>query len=33
VALVIIDLMVRRGLIGPDDPDYMAIVDGLHLPE
>ncbi len=33
VALVIIDLMVRRGLIGPDDPDYMAIVDGLHLPD
>jgi hypothetical protein len=33
VALVIIDLMVRRGLIGPDDPDYMAIVDGLHLSE
>ena len=33
VALVIIDFMVRRGLIGPDDPDYMAIVDGLHLPD
>ena len=31
VALVIIDFMVRRGLLGPDDPDYMAIVDGLHL--
>ncbi len=33
VALAIIDLMVRRGLIGPDHPDYMAIVDGLHLPD
>lgn len=31
VALVIIDFMVRRGLLGPDDPNYMAIVDGLHL--
>jgi len=31
VALVIIDFMVRRGLIGPDDPDFVAIVDGLHL--
>ena len=31
VALVIIDFMVRRGLLAPDDPDYMAIVDGLHL--
>jgi len=31
VALVIIDFMVRRGLLGPDHPDYMAIVDGLHL--
>jgi hypothetical protein len=31
VALVIIDFMVRRGLLGPDDPDYMAIVGGLRL--
>ncbi len=31
VALVIVDLMVRRGLLGPDDPDYMAVVAGLHL--
>jgi 8-oxo-dGTP pyrophosphatase MutT (NUDIX family) len=31
VALVIVDFMVRRGLLGPDDPDYMAIVDGLRL--
>lgn len=31
VALVIIDFLVRRGLIGPDHPDYLAIVGGLHL--
>lgn len=31
VALVIVDFMVRRGLLGPDDPDYMAIVNGLRL--
>ncbi len=28
--LVIIDFLVRRGLIGPDEPDYLAIVRGLH---
>lgn len=28
--LVIIDFLVRHGLIGPDDPDYVAIVQGLH---
>ena len=28
--LVIIDFLVRLGLIGPDDPDYVAIVQGLH---
>jgi isopentenyldiphosphate isomerase len=28
--LVIIDFLVRHGLIGPDDPDYLAIVQGLH---
>ncbi len=33
VALVIIDYLVRRGLLTPDDPDYMAIVDGLRLTE
>ena len=32
VALVIVDLMVRHGVLGPDDPDYMAIVAGLRLP-
>ena len=29
VALVTIHLLVRRGLIGPDDPDYQAILEGL----
>jgi hypothetical protein len=28
--LVIIDFLVRHGLIGPDAPDYLAIVKGLH---
>lgn len=28
--LVIIDFLVRNGLIPPDDPDYLAIVQGLH---
>ncbi|MGF1607811.1 MAG: DUF4743 domain-containing protein [Kiloniellales bacterium] len=31
VALVIIDFLVRRGLLDPDDPDYSAIVEGLRL--
>ena len=31
-ALVIIDLLVRRGLLEPDGPDYEAIVHGLRLP-
>ncbi len=31
-ALVIIDLLVRRGLLNPDAPDYEAIVHGLRLP-
>jgi len=30
VALVIIDFLVRRGLLEADDPDYPAIVEGLH---
>ena len=30
VALVIVDFMVRRGLVGPDDPDYPAILGGLR---
>jgi hypothetical protein len=28
--LVIIDFLVRHGLIGPDEPDYVAIAQGLH---
>jgi len=31
VALVAIDFLVRRGLIPPEDPDYLAIVHGLRL--
>ncbi|MGH6961492.1 MAG: NUDIX domain-containing protein, partial [Dongiaceae bacterium] len=30
VALVIIDFLIRHGLIGPDEPDYLALVDGLR---
>jgi 8-oxo-dGTP pyrophosphatase MutT (NUDIX family) len=31
VALVLIDFMLRRGLLSPDDePDYLALVEGLH---
>ena len=28
--LVVIDFLVRHGLIGPDHPDYLEIVRGLH---
>ena len=31
VNLVILHLMLRRGLLNPDDPDYQAIVEGLWL--
>ncbi len=31
VALVNIDFLVRRGILGPQDPDYVAIVAGLRL--
>ena len=30
--LVIIDFLVRHGWLGPDDPDYLAIVRGLDQP-
>lgn len=30
-ALVVIDFLVRRGLLQPDDPDYSAILQGLRL--
>lgn len=29
--LVIIDFLIRRGFIDADDPDYVEIVDGLHI--
>lgn len=28
--LVIIDFLIRHGLIRPEDPDYLEIVEGLH---
>ena len=28
--LVIIDFLIRHGFIPPDDPDYVALVRGLH---
>jgi isopentenyldiphosphate isomerase len=28
--LVVIDFLVRHGLVAPEDPDYLAIVRGLH---
>ena len=28
--LVVIDFLVRHGMVGPDAPDYVAIVQGLH---
>ena len=31
--LVILDLMVRRGLLSPDEPGYGEIIHGLRLPE
>jgi hypothetical protein len=30
--LVIIDFLVRHGLIGPEHEDYLAIVQGLRAP-
>lgn len=29
--LVVIDFLIRHGLIGPDEPDYLALVAGLRL--
>jgi hypothetical protein len=28
--LVVIDFLIRRGFIGPEHPDYLALVQGLH---
>ena len=32
-SLVIIHFLIRRGLISPEDPDYLDIVLGLHAPD
>ncbi len=29
-ALVVIDFLIRHGYIGPDEPDYLALVHGLR---
>jgi hypothetical protein len=29
VALSLIDFLVRQGVVGPSDPDYIDIVEGL----
>jgi isopentenyldiphosphate isomerase len=28
--LVIIDFLIRHGLVGPEHPDYLALIRGLH---
>lgn len=33
VNLVIIDFLVRKGFLGPDEPDYMKILKGLRRSE
>jgi len=30
--LVIIDFLIRHGMIAPDHPDYVELVNGLHAP-
>ena len=30
--LVVIDFLIRHGFIAADDPDYLALVEGLHRP-
>jgi len=30
--LVVIDFLIRHGLIATDEPDYLALVEGLHRP-
>jgi hypothetical protein len=32
VNLVIIDFALRHGMVGPDDPEYLDLVAGLHRP-
>jgi 8-oxo-dGTP pyrophosphatase MutT (NUDIX family) len=31
-SLVIIDFLIRHGYLGPEDPDYLELVQGLHPP-
>jgi len=31
--LVVVDFLVRRGFIGPERPNYVDIVEGLHVRE
>ncbi len=30
VNLVVIDFLIRRGVLGPEHPDYLEILAGLH---
>ena len=30
--LVIIDFLIRHGFIGPDEPDYLDLIQGLRSP-
>jgi 8-oxo-dGTP pyrophosphatase MutT (NUDIX family) len=32
IALVKIDLLIRHGYIGPDEPDYLTLIAGLRRP-
>ena len=32
VNLVILDFAVRRGILSPDDPEYLEVASGLHRP-
>ena len=32
VNLVILDFAVRRGMLAPDDPEYLEVATGLHRP-
>ena len=32
VNLVILDFAVRHGVLRPEDPEYLAVANGLHLP-
>ncbi|MEK9673306.1 MAG: DUF4743 domain-containing protein [Rhodospirillaceae bacterium] len=29
-AIIVIDFLIRRGFIKPDEPDYVSIIHGLH---